>query len=282
MANYVACAALLEPGDEVLVEHPVYDPLRAVPQFLHASVRYFQRRPENRYRLDVGAIESALTPKTRLIAISNLHNPTGALDDRAELEELATVAEARDVYVLADEVYLEWLYGLPGVIPSAIDISPRFVTTRSLTKVYGLAALRAGWILAEPAVAARMRKLNGLFTNSMAHPTERLAARALDNAEQMLELQRERVDRNRALVADFIATQTRLEWVKPTAGTVSFVRLDGEEVEAFIAKARADFDVALVPGRFFGEKNYFRIGFGMETSVVSGGLERLADLLRTL
>jgi hypothetical protein len=280
MANYVACAALLEPGDEVLLEHPVYDPLRVVPEFLHASTRSFERRPDEGYRLDVSAIEAAMTPNTRLIVISNLHNPSGALDNRTELEHLAALAESRDVYVLADEVYLEWLYGVGDTVPSAIDISPRFVTTRSLTKAYGLAALRAGWILAEPSLAERMRKLNGLFTNSMAHPTERLAARALDHAEQILRWQRERVDRNRALVTDFITGQERLRWAEPVAGTVGFVHLEGEDVDAFIAKARADYEVSLVPGRFFGERDYFRMGFGMETSVVAGGLDRLGELLR--
>lgn len=278
-ANFIACAALIEPGDDVLIEHPVYEPLRVVPEFLHASVRHFRREPEEAYRLNVEAIESAMTPNTRLIVISNLHNPTGALDTRADLEELAALAESRDVYILADEVYLEWMYGLPETAPSATDISPRFVTTRSLTKVYGLAALRAGWILAEPEMAAKIRALSGLFTNYMPHPTERLAARALDRADEMLERQRERVERNRALVAEFISTQDRLQWAEPVAGTVGFVQLEGEDVEPFIARCRAEFDISLVPGRFFGAADYFRIGFGLETSIVEGGLAALEHAL---
>ncbi|HEY0527979.1 MAG TPA: aminotransferase class I/II-fold pyridoxal phosphate-dependent enzyme [Gemmatimonadaceae bacterium] len=281
MANFIACSALIEPGDEVLLEHPTYDPLRAVAEYLHASVRLFARRPENAYHLDVAAIEEAMTHNTRLIMISNLHNPTGALDSRTDLEELAALAEARDIYVLVDEVYLDWVYGGIETPPSATDISPRFVSTNSLTKVFGLAALRAGWILAEPEVADRMKRLSGLFMNYMPHPTERIAARALDRAEEILRVQRERVDANRALVASFVETQNRLQWVRPVAGTTGFVRLDGEDVDAFIAKARADYEVSLVPGRFFGEKEYFRIGFGMETATVAGGLERLAELLRS-
>jgi aspartate/methionine/tyrosine aminotransferase len=277
MANHVACAALLEPGDEVLLESPVYEPLRVVSEYLGCEVRFFDRRAENGYRLDIDLIERALTPRVRLVIVSNLHNPTGALATRRDLEQLAALAEARDFRVLVDEVYLEWLYDAYEPY-SAINLSPRFVTTRSLTKVYGLAALRAGWILAEPDLADRMRRLNGLFTNSMAHPTERLALRALDNAERMLEPGRARVARNRAAVAQLVEAHPELSWVQPEAGTVGFVRLKGDDVDALVERLLAR-DTLVVPGRFFRAADHFRIGFGMDASQLREGLRRLSSAL---
>jgi aspartate/methionine/tyrosine aminotransferase len=277
MANHVACAALLEPGDEVLLESPVYEPLRVVSEYLGCEVRFFDRRAENGYRLDIDLIERALTARVRLVIVSNLHNPTGALATRQDLEQLAALAEARDFRVLVDEVYLEWLYDAYEPY-SAINLSPRFVTTRSLTKVYGLAALRAGWILAEPDLADRMRRLNGLFTNSMAHPTERLALRALDNAERMLEPGRARVARNRAAVAQLVEAQPELSWVQPEAGTVGFVRLKGDDVDALVERLLAR-DTLVVPGRFFRAADHFRIGFGMDASQLREGLRRLSSAL---
>ena len=197
MANHLACAALAEAGDHVLIERPVYDPLVAVPRYLDCEVSFVERRAEDGYALDVASVARAVTPRTRLVILSNLHNPTGALIDRAELESLAQLADSRDFNVLIDEVYLEWMYGIgKDPLRSAINISPRFVTTRSLTKVFGLAALRAGWILAEAELATRMRRLNGLFASSMSHPAERLAARTFEHAKTLLERQRKRVDRN--------------------------------------------------------------------------------------
>ena len=281
MANHLACASLVEAGDHVLIEWPVYDPLVAVPRYLDCEVSFFERRAEDGYALDVARVERALTPRTRLVILSNLHNPTGAVVNRAELESLARLAESRDFYVLVDEVYLEWNYGV-GNDPetrSAINISPRFVTTRSLTKVFGLAALRAGWILAEAGLATRMRRLNGLFASSMSHPAERLAARALDNAETLLEKQRTRVDQNRSVAAKFIASQPRLSWMPPDAGTVGFVRLEGGDVDGLVERLLAN-DSLVTPGRFFGVNDHFRIGFGMEADHLNEGLKRLASALK--
>lgn len=277
MANHLACAALLEPRDEVLLESPGYDPLRVVPEYLQCEVRNFDRRAEDGYRLDIDLIERAITPRTRLVIFSNLHNPTGALTTRAELERLAALAETNNFRVLADEVYLEWLYG-GGEPRSAINISPRFVTTRSLTKVFGLAALRAGWILAEPTLATRMKRLNGLFTASMSHPAERLAARALEHAAPLLESQRKRVDANRKLVTEFVEGHPKLSWVRPEAGTVGWVRLSDGSVEALVDKLLED-DTLVAPGRFFGVKDHFRIGFGMDAAVLEEGLKRLGSAL---
>lgn len=273
MANHLACAAQLEPGDEVLLERPCYEPLRVVPKYLQCEVRAFERSAENGYRLDIELIERAVT-RTKLVIISNLHNPTGALTTRAELERLAALADAYDFHVLVDEVYLEWLYGLSDEPRSAINISPRFVTTRSLTKVFGLAALRAGWILAEPTLATRMKRLNGLFTASMSHPAERLAARALEHAAPLLESQRKRVDANRKLTTAFVEGHPKLSWVRPEAGTVGWVRLSDGSVETLVDRLLED-DTLVAPGHFFGVKDHFRIGFGMDTAVLEEGLRRL-------
>jgi aspartate/methionine/tyrosine aminotransferase len=278
MANHLVYAALLDPGDQVLVESPGYDPLHVVPELMQCDVRTFERREKDRYRLDIELIEGALTPRTSLIVVTNLHNPSGVLATRGELEALAHLADTYDVDVLVDEVYLEWVYG-SGEPHSAINISPRFVTTRSLTKVYGMAALRAGWILAEPGIAERLRKLNGLFTNSMAHPTERLAARALDHADALLTAGRARVDAHAKLVADFIAANPRLSWTPPAAGTVGFVKLDTGRVDEFVEELLAEEDTVVVPGRFFGARDRFRIGWGMPGPILEEGLRRIGRIL---
>jgi hypothetical protein len=279
MANHLACAALLEPGDEALIETPGYDPLRVVPEYLQCDVRTFERREEDGYRLDMDRIERALTPRVRLVIISNLHNPSGALTDRAALERLAALADMYDVRVLVDEVYLEWLYGVKNEPHSAINLSPRFVTTRSLTKAYGLGPLRAGWILAEARLADRMKRLNGLFTSSMSHPTERLAARVFDHAEQLLQSQRERVSRNRKTVITFVEGSPKLSWVRPEGGTVGLVRLKSGNVGYLVERLLAEYDTLVVPGHFFGAPDHFRIGFGMDGAVLEEGLRRLEAAL---
>jgi aspartate/methionine/tyrosine aminotransferase len=280
MANHLACAALLETGDHVVIERPVYDPLVAVPRYLGCEVGFFERREEDAYALNVGRVEAAITQRTRLVILSNLHNPTGAAVNRADLELLAQLAERHDFHVLADEVYLEWIYGMGNdpEIRSAINVSPRFITTRSLTKVFGLAALRAGWILAEAELATRIRRLNGLFASSMSHPAERLAARTFEHAKTLLERQRKRVALNRSVVTKFIESQSRLSWVAPDAGTVGFVRLEGGSVDELAERLLVKQSL-VTPGRFFGADDHFRIGFGMEAEHLDEGLKRLGAVL---
>jgi len=278
MANHLACAALVDAGDHVVAEMPVYDPLVTVPRYLGCDVDFFERREDEGYALDVNRIERALKPRTRLVILSNLHNPTGAIAARADLEKLAHLADSWDFHIVADEVYLEWLYGEDPATQTAFNISPRFVTTRSLTKVFGLAALRAGWIVAEAGLAKKMRRLNGLFASSMSHPAERLAARAFDNAAMSLERQRARVDRNRAIATKFIDSQPRLSWNAPETGTVGFVRLEGGDVDALNEKL-SPLESLVVPGRFFGVADHFRMGFGMDESQLTEGLKRLGMVL---
>lgn len=276
MANHLVCALLLEPGDDVVVETPCYEPLQLLPQFFHAQVRFFRRRPEDDYRIDVDAVEARIDSRTRLLVCSNLHNPTGKRAPRADLEALGRLAEAHGLYVLVDEVYLEWLHEAGE--PTAALLGPRFITTRSLTKAYGLDALRAGWIIADKETAGRLRRLVDLFYVFMPHPAERMAARALDRAADIMKVLRPRLERNRRLVSDFVAAHAELSWAPPDGGTVAFVRLVRGSVDE-LERRLAAMDTAVAPGRFFGAPDYFRLGMGMPSEVLAEGLRRLSAAL---
>jgi len=276
MANHLVCALLLEPGDNVLVEAPCYEPLHALPRYFHAEVRFFRRRPEDAYRIDAEAVVRLADSRTRLIICSNLHNPTGKLAPRDDLEALGRLAEARGFHVLVDEVYLEWLHEASEA--TAARLGPRFITTRSLTKAYGLDALRAGWIIAGEETARRIRRLVDLFYVFMPHPAERMAARALDRARDLMAVLKPRVERNRGLVADFVAAHSELSWTPPDGGTVAFIRLERGSVDE-LARKLAELDTAVAPGRFFGAPDCFRVGMGMKSEILAEGLRRLSSAL---
>ena len=278
MANHLACATILERGDEVLVEHPVYEPLHLLPRYLGAEVKFFERRVENGFQLDVAVIQRQLSPRTRLVLLSNLHNPSGALVPEAALRELGRLAEQRGFLVLIDEVYLEFFHAAGRA--SAVHLSPQFVVTRSLTKAYGLDGLRAGWILAAPALAERMRRLNDLFSITTAHPTERLAARALDRAAEIAAPVMALLALNRALLDDFVAAQPRLSWTPPAGASIGFIRVNDGRADELIERLERQYDVTLAPGRFFGRPDHFRIGFGGETEALGEALARLGAALR--
>jgi len=277
MANHLALASLVQPGDEVLVESPCYEPLRALPALFRCPVRTFSRSRDSGWSLDIETIEAALSPSTRVIVISDLHNPTGVRAGEEMLDALANLAEQHDLFVIVDEVYLEFLPTSDYRI--ATRRSPRMISTCSLTKAYGLDGLRAGWIVAAPEVAARIRELNDLYGIIMAHPSEQLALHALECVDRLHRGVAELVAVNRERFEVFLAAHPQLDWEPPAAGPIGFVRLRDASVEALVQLLEQDYDATLPPGRFFGTEDHFRVGFGMETPDLEAGLERLAGAL---
>ena len=270
MANMLAMAALIAPGDEVLVEHPVYEPLVAAARFLGAKVRHFRRRgPE--FALDPAAVKAELTERTSLIILTNLHNPTGNLADAGTLRAIGALGPR----VLIDEVYLD---AAPGQSTAAL-LGEAFVCTGSLTKVYGLSGLRCGWILAAPDLTERFWRLNELFSVAQAHATERLSLLALERLDEVIGDTPALLQRNRALANAFLAGRAELEVAPMVHNVTCFPRLKRGDVDALDARLRADYDTSIVPGRFFGLADHFRLGIGMATDVLEAGLERLGKAL---
>ncbi|MCI0432427.1 MAG: pyridoxal phosphate-dependent aminotransferase, partial [Gemmatimonadetes bacterium] len=150
-ANFLAMAALVRPGDEVLVERPAYDPLLGALRLLGASIARFDRTWQDGWALDPGRVRAALTGRTRLIVISSPHNPSGILASTDALREVGRLAESAGAHVLVDEVYLDAVYAdRPEPAATLGDV---FLSTNSLTKAYGLSGLRIGWVLASVRVA---------------------------------------------------------------------------------------------------------------------------------
>ena len=113
MANFIALTALVRRGDEVLVERPTYDPLLTVLDHLGARVTRFERVAEKGFRLGLGELERNFTPRTRLIVLCNLHNPSGAFTDDATMKQVGEMAATVGARVLIDEVYLESIFDQP-------------------------------------------------------------------------------------------------------------------------------------------------------------------------
>lgn len=270
MANMLAMAALIAPGDEVLIEHPVYEPLVAAARFLGAEVRHFRRQGPD-FALDPAAISAELTGRTSLIILTNLHNPTGNLANTEVLQAIGVLGPR----VLIDEVYLDAATGER----TAALLGDAFVCTSSLTKVYGLSGLRCGWILAAPALTERFWRLNELFSVAQAHATERLALLALDRLDEVAAGTPALLARNRAIANAFFAGRDDLEVAPMTHNVTCFPRLRHGDVDALDARLRRDFDTSIVPGRFFGLADHFRLGVGMETALLEAGLARLGKAL---
>src|SRR5579863_401313 len=277
MANHLAMAALIEPGDEVLIEEPTYEALLAVAHYLGAHVRRFPRKFEGGFQVDPREIERVVSPRTRLVVLTNLHNPSGVRTPDSALRIVGEIARSLGANVLVDEVYLEACFDSPW--QSAAHLGPNFIATSSLTKAYGLTALRCGWVLAAPALAERMWRINDLFGASSPFPTDLLSVMALDRLPQIAARARKILDANRPLLKAFIESRKDLLAIWPEAGTIVFPQLVTGPADAFCQFLFEQYETGVVPGRFFEAPNHFRIGVGGETEMVREGLARISTAL---
>jgi aspartate/methionine/tyrosine aminotransferase len=273
MANHLAMAAILEPGDEVLIEHPAYGPILDVAEYLHANVKRFLRTRETGWVVDSEEILRAVTPKTRLIVITNLHNPTSALTPDSVLREVGDIARSIGALVLVDEVYLDAVY--ERTPRTSFHLGPEFVVTSSLTKVYGVSGLRCGWVLARPELAWKMRRLNDLYSATPVYPGQLLAVAVFKHLNRLREKARHIVNADRKLLRDFLSKQSGFSAVWTDWGTTSFVQLLDRNTDDFLDTLRAEFDTSAVPGRFFEMPDHFRIGMGVNTEMFAEGLDRI-------
>jgi aspartate/methionine/tyrosine aminotransferase len=277
MANHLAMAALIDPGDEVLVEHPTYELLTSTALYLGAAVKHFARTEEDGYALDPAQIARVITPRTKLIVLTNLHNPSSVLAPDPVLREVGAMARSVGARVLVDEVYLDAVY--TNTPKSAFHLGPEFIATSSLTKVYGLSGLRCGWILAHPDLARVMWRLNDLFASIPAHPAELLSVIALENLDRIRGRARKIVEADRAVLADWLAHHKAVSTPRTHFGTTAVLRLCQGDVEQFLTGLHAEYDTSAVPGRFFGLPNHFRIGMGVDSEIFREGLQRIGQAL---
>lgn len=279
MANFLAMAALIAPGDEVLFERPAYEPMLSSARFLGADIKWIERRADNGFQLDLDQLDLAATDRTRLIVLTNLHNPTSALTGEGDLRAIGAIAERYGAHVLVDEVYLD--SAVPPRRTSA-HLGPQFVITSSLTKVYGLSGLRCGWILAEPDLAERMWRLNDLFGVNQPHQSEMLSCFAFDHLEQVAASNAERLAINRGIFNEFVGSRGDLDCMKAEHGITVFPRWIRGNTEPLHDLLRSRHDTAIVPGRWFDMPDHFRVGLGGDTELIKEGLARLGAALDEL
>ena len=276
-ANHLAMAALFKPGDEVLFEQPAYEPMLAAARYLGADIKRFSRKFENSFQILPEELEALVSRNTRLIVLTNLHNPSGVLIDDATLQRIGEIARGAGARVLVDEVYIETLF--EAAPRTSFHLGNEFVVTSSLTKAFGLSGLRCGWIFAEPELAQRMWLLNDLFAATPVHAGERLSVIAMQQLAEIGERAERLLDQNRQLLNEFLDTREDLEVVRPEFGTVMFPRVRRGTSAELCRLLREKYETSVVPGEFFELPAHFRIGIPGDTETLKSGLDRLSKAL---
>jgi aspartate/methionine/tyrosine aminotransferase len=276
-ALFLVTNVLLDPGAHAVVVAPAFEPMYRVAGALGAEVTLVPLDAGRRWALDLDAVRNAIQPRTGLIAVNFPHNPTGALLDHDTWLGLVTLAEERGITLVSDEVYRFMEFDAERRLPAAADISARSVSIGVMSKAYGLAGLRIGWVAsADHDLRGRITALKDYTSVCSPAPSEILALIALRNHDRVVERCLQIVTGNLAHAdAFFDRWKEFFEWVRPEGGTVGFPRLKAPvPVDQFVAELVRQEGVLLLPGTFFGDSgNRFRIGLGRRT--LPAALERL-------
>jgi aspartate/methionine/tyrosine aminotransferase len=281
-ALWLAFASLTSPGDDVVIEAPGYEPLVRIAEGVGARVVTFERDADARFALDPARIARAMTPRTRVVAVTSLHNPSGARASEEVLREAARVARGREAHLLVDEVYAPFdeLVDAAGVFRgSARRLAPNVVVVSSLTKCYGLGQHRVGWLLGPADVVARaedaVTATCGMLPLSHAH----LAVHAFSRIGWLAARARAVLDGKRGRVGAWVASQG-WSWSAPAEGLFGFVRVAGAgDLTLAIEAAAREHEVLVAAGSFFGMSDGFRIAWSAPIDRLDEGLSRLAAAL---
>ncbi len=279
-AIFLAYAALLEPGDEVLVESPGYEPLTRAAEALGARVRTFPRHPADGYRLAPERVAEHMTPRTRAIVVTTLHNPSGVRASPSELTELAGLADLHSAYLLVDEVYAPFdALPVDGVFEgSARGLASNVIAVSSLTKCYGLGMHRIGWLLGPEEIATRARSASVASFGRLPTAHAAVALAAFSRIGALGARAMRLVGGKREIVDEWIASQPRFTWSHPREGLFGLVTLPtDQDLLGAIEDGAREQGVLVAAGHFFGVPNGFRLSWATCTpEALRKGLERIS------
>ena len=275
-ANLLAMLAVLDADDHAVCVTPTYQSLHALPDSI-ANVSHVRLDPPD-WTLDVDAVADAIQPETRLVVLNNPNNPTGKYHDRGTVEALYDLAADSDAYLLCDEVYR--LLAENPLEPVA-SMGPRGISTTSLTKAYGLAGLRFGWLCGPSEIVDTARNWKDYTTISPSIFGQHVGRQALADEDEILAENRALARKNRELVGEFIE-EYELDWLEPR-GVNAFPTIPEEfsDSRAFCRTVVEEESVVLAPGDVFGFDGRFRLGFGLPTDELEEGLRRVGRVIET-
>ena len=279
-ANMLVHKTIVSRGDHIVSIVPTYQQHHSIPESIEAKVSLLHLQAEDQFLPDLDKLRRMVTPQTKLIALTNPNNPTGSLIEQNMLEEIAEIARAVGAYVLCDEVYRGTAQNGDGMSPSIVDVYERGISTASTSKAFSLAGLRVGWIVAPPEITKQVLIHRDYDTISVGMINDHLAAMALENKDKVLARSHDITRNNLSYLANWVESQSRVSWVKPSAGTTAMLKIETAMTSReFCLKLLEETGVMFTPGDAFDMDEYVRIGFANDPQVLHDGLDKTAPFL---
>ncbi|NVM18405.1 MAG: aminotransferase class I/II-fold pyridoxal phosphate-dependent enzyme [Candidatus Lokiarchaeota archaeon] len=283
-AIFICMNVLLKKDDHIIVQYPAYQSLYEIANAIGCKVTKWVMEDENHWELDLQFLETNITQTTKCIVVNFPHNPTGYLPEKEIYEKIINLAKRNNIYLLSDEVYKFLEYNEANRLPSACDLYDRGISIGVMSKSFGLAGLRIGWIATKnKALFEKISSFKNYTTICNSALSEFFAILALRNRSKILNRNLEIINNNLNLLDEFFNKYSNFfKWIKPKAGSIAFPRLlVNESAEVFCLNLLKKKSVLLMPSTNYdyGDR-HFRIGFGRKN--MPEALQKLEDFLKEL
>jgi aspartate/methionine/tyrosine aminotransferase len=295
-ALYIACHALLEPGDDVIVPDPEWPPAMGNVKLAHGRVVPCPLYERLEWRWDLDELESLITPKTKAIYVNSPHNPTGGVFTRADVERIAAIADKHNVWIISDEAYEDVIYDdTRHVSPASLaGMYDRTISFYTMSKTYAMTGLRLGYVAAKDAsLRDRMKKVLFYTASNIASVVQYGAIGALEGSQACIQASRTELQARRDLFYDGIRTHAGcvLRGAPPKGAFYAFLRINpswqpreaetGGSISWALARELIQGGrIGCVPGVDFGAngEGYIRFCFARDRRELTGALESMSSL----
>lgn len=285
-ANYITTRTLLSAGDEILIMLPNYMQIWGIAKNHGFKIKTFHLREEEGWAPDLEALNEAVTPNTKLIAVCNPNNPTGLILTEGDMDAIINVADRVGAWILADEVYIGAERLTDEQSPSFYGQYDKVLAIGSMSKAYGLPGLRIGWVVAPADTIDHIWARHEYTAISAAILSNKLAALALspDVRPHILQRTRTYIRNGYPVLQEWMdAHKNTFRLTPPQAAAIAFIRYDLDiKSTQFTERLRKEKSVLIVPGDHFGMDNFVRISFGLPRDYLTEGLNRIHDLITEL
>jgi aminotransferase len=279
-ALYLAMAALLDPGDEIIIPEPSFVSYVPTAQLVGAVPVRVPTYARDGFQITAPAIEAAITPKTKALLIASPNNPTGTVISRERLNEIAAVAKRHNLVVISDEIYDRLVYGVEHTCFASLPgMYSRTVVLQGFSKAYAMTGWRIGYILGPAELVGAMRKVHQYLIMSAPTPSQMAALKALEVGEPFVQEMHAEYDRRRRLIVSGL-NSLGLSCTEPQGAFYAFpcVEKTGLDDNQFAELLLQEERVAVIPGRAFGEsgQGYVRMSYATAYEKIEQALERIA------
>jgi aspartate/methionine/tyrosine aminotransferase len=273
---FMVFAALLNEGEEILLEIPNYEPLYRTAKLFTKNIKVLEREFEKGFQIDLELVARKVSENTKAIIISNLHNPSGVLTPPEKLEILAKIAEDNDAFLICYEIFIDQTFGKQ--VKSASVYGRNVITVSSFARMAGLKGMKVGWITARNDVLEKIMVVDDHLSVDMPYQSLLTAVNICKELDRLIYKGEERLTKNLAILEEWVKKNEKyVRWVKPDGGAMAFLRLlGGIDSFKFATFLQKEFSTLVVPGDFYWAAGFIRICFGVKEDVLVQGLENIS------